>query len=245
MDNRSYRPRPRFGNVGVFLLLAFGISAAPGCSTSGGSGNPPSGNPSQTRYNEVLYMPANFHPSKDNGADDSWGVFALNGQELSQYHLSGTEQPTSGFMALRQADYSRKGASSLSDSIIIAIGEQPAESPRTAALEVENISEIQCPGSVTHVDIRSTPQDYILDEVVSPCGTRPLSERVIRVLYGPSGKLFKITFVKRGGTLDSQQKDQAIQLVSSFSAGQCPSPSADCSLPIFFETGARPAGVTP
>jgi hypothetical protein len=89
----------------------------------------------------VLYMPANFHLSKDNGLADSWGVFALNGQELSQYHLGGTEQPTAGFMALRQADYSRKDASSLSDTIIIAVGAQPAESPRIAALEVESISD--------------------------------------------------------------------------------------------------------
>ncbi len=244
MNNRSYRPRPRLGSVVAFVLLAFGMSASPGCSTSAGFGNS-AGNPSQTRYNEVLYMPADFHPSKENGPADSWGVFALNEQELSQYHLGGTEQPTAGFMALRQADYTRKDASSLSDTIIIAVGAQPAESPRKAALEVERVSDAQCPGSVTRVDIRSTPNDYILDEVVSPCGTRPLSERVIRVVYGPNDKLFKITYVRRGGTLDSPQKDQAIQLVSSFSAGQCPSPSADCSLPIFFETRPLPAGATP
>jgi hypothetical protein len=225
-DPFSHFGRPHLMLAALFLI---GMAAASGC--VGIPGNP-SGNLLQANT-EVLYMPADFHPSKNSGPPDSWGVFALSGNELSQYHLVGTEQPTAGFMCLRQTDYERKDSNSVPDAVIIVVGRKPAEPPRTTALEVETVAEAQCPAGGSRTDLTNTSDQYALDEVVPACGTRPPSERVIRVVYG-QWNAFKISYVKRGATLDSHQREQAVQLVSSFSVGKCPSPLADCSVPLFF-----------
>jgi hypothetical protein len=237
---------------GVVFLLAVGMAAAPGCATSGGSGSS-SGNPFRWRLAELLYMPPDFHPSHVSGPPDSWSVYSAgnNGgvstlvKQLFSDRPVGPEQLTFEYMAVRQADYARKGTLP-SDVVIIVVGPKPAESPRTNALEAEKAAHSQCAGplNVSHNEIRSTSDDYIFDAVGAPCGSDPNVERVVRLTYGQY-RAYKISYVKKGGTLNPKEKDQAVQVVSSFTIGECPSPSADCSLPIFFGVGTPPAGITP
>lgn len=200
-------------------------------------------------------MPPNFHPSHTHisGPPDSWAVYAVGNnagfstlvKQLFSDRPVGEEQLTFEYMAVRQADYARKGTLRF-DAILIAVGPKPAQSPQSSALEAEKAAHSNCTsaGNVSYHEISSTSDDYVFDAVGATCGWDPNFERVVRLTYGQY-RAYKISYVKTGGTLNPKEKDQAVQLVSSFSAGQCPSPSADCSLPIFFETGPLPTGVTP
>jgi len=241
MENGIDQMRHRFLAFSKFFLIASVIAAASGCATSRPAGSPP-GYPVQTMYYQGLEMPENFHmhPPEFRGLKatlivppDSWVVFDRSGFKVPVSSM----QPKAIFVAVRQSESAPEKFKAATELVTIAVEDRPAVSPQSGESALEKASIMaECPGAVTRTDIRTAAEEFLYDEVVAPCGAHPYPEdAVIRALYGKS-IAFRIVYVRFRRTLDSQERGEAVALVSSFKIADCSS-SGDvfgCSKPIYF-----------
>jgi hypothetical protein len=203
-------------------LLGGATMIALSCASS--SGGPLSGS-QETSYFEGLNLPDNFHWSKDkNGPPDSWVVMG--------YERAPSNAAVLSFTAFRQDE---SHANKVSEDVTIVIGPKPSVPVKSWATSAEQAYDAQCPGGVTRTEIRTTTDEYLTNDVLASCGSYPQREFVIRYLNGDwTG--FQITYGRSGRLLKPAEREQAIQLVSSFTITYCPAPSSNCPRLLYYGT---------
>lgn len=183
-------------------MLSFGCSAAVPWGAAAGNSN-------EAACAEELTVPADFLKPQESGPPTSWV-------------LLGGPQPTKGFYAVRRAEYQHVLAHGndvrYASEVVrfIAIGARPQSPPQSSALAFERSTiEKECPGAVTRTDILATSDEYVFDDSIARCGSKEAADEVTRYLYGRSTE-FQIQYIRLGPPLDYQERNQVVQLVSSF-----------------------------
>jgi hypothetical protein len=213
--------------VGASLMAVTGCAPGPQLTVpiEGASGT----NPLLKSYYEVIELPMNFHwASAESGPPGSWVV-------LDMEQINGM----AGYVAVTQAQYHGGKATLDPAAILIATDPKPAASPKSAA-EAMALKRKGCLDSLSRTEIRKTDNDYFFEASGPPRGVSPQEDWLVRLAFGERAA-FTVMYVTKGRRLSGSEKEQAIELISSFKVERCQNPSAGCFQPIGFSATQRQA----